>query len=404
MQIKYLKLNSKMFFLLSAVLMLGFTSCQEDDTNVDPGEISETAYLYTGRYTTPDGRVFLMGAFPSVPDSDPNIAELTELAGTSVATFTANGFVFSWDGEASEITKWKVEDDLTLTEDDVLSLQTLGVNGNNFGHIVISETEAFTPAFQEGIFVKWNPTTMEISEEIDISTPPSTFIPWAFKGYISGDNIIYPLELYDWDNLVAEKKAVAAIFNTKTYTVTYAQDDRVQANSYAFQDEAENTYLFPHSTSKLFDFYGEETYPEHGGLVRIKKGATEFDPDFYVNVMEETGGAVSMGMFYAGNNKTLLKQVSSEDDFPAKENMFDFFNMQTEFLLFDIETKAFEEFPGKGEGYQRNFNTFVVDGDQYLQNPDPQTGNTRIDVLSENGLQEAFEIEGGDLNALYRIR
>lgn len=111
-----------------------------------------------------------------------------------------------------------------------------------------------------------------------------------------------------------------------------------------------------------------------------------------------------MGMFYAGNNECLVKQVSSEDNFPAEEDMWDFFGMKTEFKLFDFETGTFEDFPGTKEGYQRNFNTFVVDGQQYIQNPNLITGNTSIDILNENGLHQTFEIQGGDLNALYRIR
>jgi hypothetical protein len=401
---KKLQFSGTMFFLLGLFICLSISSCKKKE-DPSPSGSSETAYLYTGRYTTPDGRIFLMGAFPDVPTSNPDKSKLTQLTGTSVATFTYNGFVYSWDGEASTMTKWKVEDNLKLTKLDVLSFVNTGISGNNFGAAFFSETEAYLPGLRQNIMVKWNPADMTITESITVQSPNTIYEAWNWRTYISGDNLVIPLELQDYDKLTVETKVIVAIFNTKNKTITYAEDTRVPGNSMMFPDENGNLYSYPSSTTAFMKHYGpDNNYPALGGMVRINKGESNFDPNFYVNVMEVTGGAAIMGMFYAGNNNWLVKQYKNESDFPATNDLWSFPNKELEFKLMNHDAKTSVAFPGKSNGYSGNNSWFIVDGIYYHQNPNKVTGNTEIGTISANGWEKVFEIQGGDLSDLARIR
>jgi len=395
--------RTKTVILSFLAIIIGLTSCEKDDINTENS--SDTAFIYTGRYSTPDGRKFFMGAFPTIPTSNPDISKLTELAGTSVATFVFGESVFTWDGDASEMTKWKVEEDLSLTQIDVVSFINTGISGNNFGAQFFSDTEAYLPDLGNQIVVKWNPENMTITKTISVDAPNTRFDYWTWRTYKSGQNIVIPLEPGDWDNLETEAKVMVGIFNTQTETVTYAEDDRVQANSYLFPDENGVLYSYPMSTTALFEQYGTGgPYPKSGGMVRINVGDTQFDPNFYVNVMDATGGANSMGMFYLGNDNWLVKQYADTSDYPADEDLWDFWNKELEFKLYNHTTETATDFPGKSKGYSGNNGWFYVEGKHYHQSPDVTTGNTEIVIISENGWEPAFIIEGGDLNQLARIR
>ncbi len=389
--------------LLSLLAVIGFSSCSKEEPT--SGTKSETAYLYTGRYFTPDGRKFFMGAFSSVPNTTPDISKLTELTGTSVATFVYDGFVYSWDGEASEMTKWKVEDDLRMTKLDVLSFINTGITGNNFGAQFFSATEAYLPGLSNTTMVKWNPTNMTIIESIPFNAPNTSFEYYNWRTYKSGQNIIIPLEIGDWDNLATESKVMVGIFNTRTKTMTYAEDNRAQANSYLFPSENGDLYSYPMSTTAFFEHYGKGgPYPKSGGMVRIKNGESQFDPNFYVNVMDSTGGANSMGMFYVGNNKWLVKQYADTSNYPAAADLWDFWDKELEFKLYDHVTQKSVDFPGMPKGYSGNNGWFIVDGNHYHQSPNKVTGDTEIAIISETGWKTAFTIVGGDMNQLARVR
>ena len=390
---------------LFAFVLLFFTRCKEDDTEPNIDGEKGSAILYTGRYSTPDGRKFLMGAFDEVPQSDPDISKLTELEGSSVSTFAANGYVFTWNGDASTITKWTVESDNSFIESAVLSLQSTGIAGNNFAHVVLSETVAYTPAIQDGIIVKWNPETMEIEKTITITAPPTTLDSYVFRSHLSGDNVYIPLEIGDWDNLKTDKKAIVAVFNTTTEVLTYATDDRRPPSSRAYVDEIGDFYMLPWSTTLMFNVYGDETgYPAHSNVLRIKSGETTFDAGFSQNIDSISKGAGVISSFYLGNNKLLVQEYGSEDDYPADEDLWDFTSQLLRYKLVDLVAETSVDFPGTNSGYSGNNNSFMVDGKHYYQSPNKVTGVTAIGVIDENGFQKTFEISGGDLNALYRIR
>lgn len=74
--------------------------------------------------------------------------------------------------------------------------------------------------------------------------------------------------------------------------------------------EADNGDLYSFSSSSLAGGFTKQTKPS--GILRIKNGTTEFDPDYFLNIEEVTNGGKIVYFSYAGNGKAVARIVTDD--------------------------------------------------------------------------------------------
>jgi hypothetical protein len=74
--------------------------------------------------------------------------------------------------------------------------------------------------------------------------------------------------------------------------------------------EAENGDLYTYSSSSLAGGFTKQTKPS--GILRIKNGTTAFDPDYFLNIEEATGGGKIVYFSYAGSGKAVARIVTDD--------------------------------------------------------------------------------------------
>ncbi|MFW5821867.1 MAG: DUF4374 domain-containing protein [Tangfeifania sp.] len=74
--------------------------------------------------------------------------------------------------------------------------------------------------------------------------------------------------------------------------------------------EAGNGDLYTFSSSSLAAGFTKQTRPS--GILRIKSGSTEFDPNYFLNIEEATNGGKIVYFSYAGNGKAVARIVTDD--------------------------------------------------------------------------------------------
>ncbi len=196
------KTNQKsvwVFMLLIGMLALGTISCDEDDNDnnntvtpvPEPDPIPEvpTGWLIGYVNSTPQGGVYYMEASENIPE-ETNVSNAVEIGlGARVLSFGEHPY--TWNNAAGTLTKWSVDrTTLEFSVEGVISFASLGVSGNVGAETrFVSETKAYVQNLAEGIIVEFNPSVMEITEEINFGVP----FPNAVTGrFIINDPVVIP--------------------------------------------------------------------------------------------------------------------------------------------------------------------------------------------------------------------
>lgn len=178
---------------------------------------------------------------------------------------------------------------------------TLSSNAKaNIGHIlVVSETKAYASVVMDNKIIIFNPSTMAKTGEINLqderwgvngSSTPNPL------GMILRDDILFVgcMELTSMP--ITKDGAYVLAIDAKTDTpIKLLSDQRGSSTSYfgggMFTDEKGDIYV----TCWASMGYGGEK--QKSGFLRIKKGETEFDKDYFFNITDKTVAGVEGGKF-----------------------------------------------------------------------------------------------------------
>ena len=228
--------------------------------------------------------------------------------------YIQSGSMYGYGGEQT-LYKYKIDAKGRLSEKPVAQLTFEG-SPCVIDFVIASKTKAYgvTCGTSAGIVV-FNPETMKETGRIDISKYGyGDKDPDAGNGIIRDGKLYLPLcQVKSMKELhkVAGQVAIIDIATDKVEKVI--QDERVNGLGYIghtnpVMDEAGNIYFLTGPLSAMLSLY----MPDMGfkeGMVRIKKGETEFDKDFYISLQSLEGGepgSYGMYMRYGGNNKIYI--------------------------------------------------------------------------------------------------
>ena len=311
--------NTGALFLISLSVFL--TACDKDnDEPTQPEAAVNYALMVTGG-TSPNQTTYFLGT-KELP---------TGSVGTSTAAeFTSSGMMFKYGkcayvttfGAPATLRKYSFDPQGKPTELASFIMQGL----KTFGAVdFISETEAYAASNGYGgvpKLVKFNPTTMQITGTIDLSSLEKKNATQVFYlGMTHRDDQIFMGCNYQngFSNL-ADSVYVAVISRTSGKVEKLISDGRTgmiwtagTASGFAagslVQDENGDIYVQGTGNGT--------TVPS--GVIRIKKGSSTFDKDYFLNLKSATGSDC-LGLMYYGNGKALTCRSEDANNYPFDGN------------------------------------------------------------------------------------
>lgn len=337
---KFLLLRSLATFSLASCVVstLALVGCSDDPVEEDGGGGGDGE----GGSSSSGGRRYVLGTISI--DADGNRMSyaqiIDELSGDFTArdgieaggnaVFLSNGKNFFY-GLAEEPTwvKYSVEDG-KFEEIGRLSFANYGLTYTDFANVVVDEETAVSVITSALVAVVWNPKTMEIVGEIDVSHLARDGYDLEGWTMVASGGLVYlPGRWANWTEAKVEQVVSLTILDPKNLEVLgVAEDERCGSGGRITFDETGYGYVMGDGRNQSMQTFaaaaGEESVPNC--LLRIAPGAMDFEEDYFFPIPELTGGLDSMSELEAptvsgGVGYTLMKY---EDRIPEDADRVNF--------------------------------------------------------------------------------
>jgi len=391
---KNLKKAGMFSLLFIAIAMLSITSCNNDD-DVNPVDNGDgPLYGFLAAVNDPEGRVnFLHTTTELGPDNNFDRETALELPGYSRfwAREQSKEFLIG-QSEDLTITKWRINDEGEFEKGEVVSLQGEGTTSILQRGAFVSDTEFYYIDFTQGQIIVINTDEMVIDRIIQLPPQLGPEYEGLFSVSINGDlplandKLYIPVGWTDYESTTKQATGVA-IVDLNTDQVSYAEDDRL-AGGGATAVLAENGDLY--LSSSWITNYGQQLRENDikGGMLRIKAGDTDFDPDFFIE-FEKVGQDIVPSPV---NNKAYIR-VLDEQIMPwsGDKEAGDYFDNHWQVALIDLPTGDIElvdEIP-----HLVWFSTMDMDGKKYIEQQvqiEGSDGDRVVQIKEASGNGQSF--------------
>lgn len=167
-----------------------------------------------------------------------------------------------------------------------------------------------------------------------------------------------------------------------------------------YPDANGDLYVFSPNFSSIYFTGDVQRSNLPAGVVRIKKGEKDFDPDYYVNLQEQAGGKSFIRVWYAGESYFLLQMFSGDMGKNAEG--------ADQLAIFDAKSKQLRYvtgLPAAGEySFVSNPTPYLEKGKMYfpvnLTNANPVV--YVIDVATAKATK-GMEVEGTTLSSITKL-
>jgi hypothetical protein len=231
------------------------------------------------------------------------LGRAVEFEGDIVWKATEDGVVFVGQEGKSTIERWVVTADGDLEKDGEVSFQNFGVTDTlGGGRNVIQLVDADTAYYfdKENLqVITFDPESMTTGEAFSLGglEEEGARVGLNFI-HRDGDRFIVTARYWsDDENEYSLPLTRAAFVDSASGTVSYADDTRCGEVAFNAVDADGNLYVGSHhgnAVAVAAGLAGDE--PSDSCILRINKGAAEFDEDYYVDLTEISGGGIVGGL------------------------------------------------------------------------------------------------------------
>lgn len=306
----------KFSLMLTSSALLFFTSCSKDD-DVTENPPKKDKYNYLLGLSIPSTENYPFHTVGSLESGTANITDAQEINGSDsgVPVLGKDGHVYI--NTASKLIKFKVEENGILKE--VASLPNTGISGGPVSTFLSKNRLLVSTgprASVGGTFSYQIINTVTMTEESkgtitlpvhekDSKATPSLFILKDNKIYIPFYQASSKWKGYDFAS-IAIYDAATLKFEKEIKTDKATGLGFSPVSSHASTENGD-LYLIDSNT----DWWGaNEDLPS--GIVRIKKGKSDFDSEYFLNLSEKFNGNHTGGMVYATKNKIVVQVFRSD--------------------------------------------------------------------------------------------
>jgi len=397
--------------LAMVVGLVGLTvlsGCSEESQGTTTGEVGEL-YSIGSIIQNPEGRTLLVQTLQSL-DEDINNDNALEFSGNA-RHWAHGGAVYIGLAEEPTIEKYVPDAGGKLVSSGRVSFLSHGLTSVPAGQVFISDTKAYL--FAEGQYrvIVWNPSTMEIAGEIDLSMlKKDDFNIELWTASLAGDRVYVPLRYVNFNaKEIFHQVSVVQIDAAADKVVGVAHDDRcVGASTPAVTDDG-TVYVLADGRSYLAQVYAVEKKetPPANCILRIRPGETSFDPDFFVSVPSIAGGRdVVTSLWYVRDGVGYAKMYYPEQLEPGADTSGFQFWFNPAFKLWRIQLGdqvSAEEVNGAPFSMIA-FGGASIGGSLFLgETQDAKTCTVYAMDPDKNQAEPRFEMQGA-MRDLYRLR
>ena len=319
---------SPIALIILSVFLLA-VSCSDDETPVDPtDDFISSGFIISSIAESTPGNTFA-GYFDQMPSGQLDLVANSQSYNFWRARSSKNGYIYGPDEIDRRITKKFVID---AEDSTIKSIDELILNGQTSGIIFIDENTAVTGNFTDQTIQVFDPETMEVTGEIDMSqgktieTNNRNSYSSLFYNERVGkiyavlytDNELTP-QFYDADEVYVEVIDVATLTWEKTIVHPNAEYPIFRGEKNTVIDESGNLYLIAQGQYGLDNQFGP--LAPAGSKPQILKITpdSEFDTDYSFNPINALGFQnnffqLFVTMVYGGNNKAYGIGTATTDD------------------------------------------------------------------------------------------
>ncbi len=167
---------------------------------------------------------------------------------------------------------------------------TLPANSGACNIVLASEEKAYLSMQNLGIVMEFNPTTMQKVRDIDLNALAQPEVRVAPGAMVVRDGLLFVgLNQFDSQWMPRLKQAEVAIIDTKSGKLLKKIVDTKHQLSFATRPiDAHSIFVNPKDGAIYLNCMGAWGFKPgfDGGILRIKKGETEFDADYALNIAQ----------------------------------------------------------------------------------------------------------------------
>ena len=393
--------------LISTALLGCGAAADEDRRRGQPG--TNPAVLVGVFVQNPEGRNIYVGAISDLPAAELEYSGFLEFG--NVDAYAYGGWVFVWDRDAATMARYGVREDLAFFVDGErlgFSGQTGGAEFYGGGHAFISKTRAYTLSSELDRVIVWNPSSMEITGTIAMEPPetPEGFSSSPANPIVVGDRVVWQIVTTNYDGQQIEHSVTLAVAAANADTpVEYVVDERCAGANGAHVDARGDLYVRADGYWGFYAAYGERASEVHTCVLRLKRGAKAFDPDYLVSMEDLTGSRINWPWFHVEGSTYVAWTWDERQPPPTDPNDY-WLSRSFKPLLVDLELGTSEPYPDLDGTIIVSSEERALDGKPYYEWSKTgfigEQNHAEVVELTRLGIRRTFSLPS--LWALARIR
>lgn len=305
--------KTRQTYALTSLTMLmtsALVACDDDTVDLtDSGAPANAGPVYVlfSTIDTPDGRT---GYFMTTPSIEGDVAidiatGFEEAGGGQLYAPPGEGYFLIGSGEAPTFTRYDLDASGTPQRGRTISFANLGVADVWRHMIFVNDSKAYFLDLTQLQIISFNPTTMELNGAIPVPDFACEEVQTEFGTPIQReDGFYFPRSCWDLD--VTSSGASLVHLDPETDTVTVTHDERCMGMQVGFLADSGDAYWFAdHDASMEWSVQAREA--PHDCALRLRAGATRFDPEWQLDLTSRTGGVSAVASVPAGGSSVWMK-------------------------------------------------------------------------------------------------
>lgn len=277
--------------LMMALVLCSLSACKD---NKDPDASSGSSYVLGSVVIDADGnRTTYVQTVDSPEDGPFDNSHAIEFPGNAVLLVGGKNF-FVGLADAPTWVRYSVTDTGVIEETGRLSFLATGASSMDFNNVWIDDETAVSVMTEALVAIVWNPSTMTIKGEIDLShLAREGYSLEAWTTVFHEGRVYIPGRWANWDEERMSPGMSLTLVDPVAMTVLgTAEDDRCTSGGRVVFDAEGYGYLMGDGRNYSLQMWTEAQggVAPAGCLLRIAPGALDFEEDYFFTIPSLTGG------------------------------------------------------------------------------------------------------------------